>query len=87
MALPQTKIDATEARIAVLDLPEGAVWANDARSAALARFRQMGLPGPRDEYWRFTNPVDFNAPSAPEAAPFDNGDEAPIFGEIDRRHL
>ena len=84
MALPQTKIDATEARIAVLDLPEGAGWANDARAAALTRFRQMGLPGPRDEYWRFTNPADFNAPVAPEAAPFDNGDEAPIFGEIDR---
>ena len=84
MALPQARIDETEARIAALAMPEGAGWANDARRAALARFRNMGLPGPRDEYWRFTNPSDFNAPTAGEAAPFDDQDETPVFGAIDR---
>ena len=84
MALPQARTDETEARIDALSMPEGAAWATEARTAALARFRRMGLPGPRDEYWRFTNPADFNAPQAAAAAPFDSKDETPIFGEIDR---
>ena len=84
MALPQARIDETEARLAALTMPDGAGWATDARRAALARFREMGLPGPRDEYWRFTNPADFNAPLAGDAMPFDASDETPVFGAIDR---
>ncbi|MBT8412958.1 MAG: Fe-S cluster assembly protein SufD, partial [Boseongicola sp.] len=71
MALPQAKLDTTEARLARLDMPEGASWANSARQDALSRLRTMGLPGPRDEYWRFTRPDDLNAPFAPGAAVFD----------------
>jgi len=83
MALPQAKLDATEARLASLTLPKGAVWATQAREEALARFRSMGLPGPRDEYWRFTRPDTLNAPHAPEAALFE-GDENPAFCDLDR---
>ncbi|MXQ07591.1 Fe-S cluster assembly protein SufD [Alphaproteobacteria bacterium GH1-50] len=84
MALPQVKQDVTEARLQALKMPEGAGWAVEARKAALSRLTQMGLPGARDEYWRFTNPGEFNAPEAAEAPPFDDGDESPVFGEIDR---
>lgn len=87
MALPQAKLDATDARLAGLTLPESAGWAEAARTDALARLRAMGLPGPRDEYWRFTRPDDLNAPAAPEASVFDTGGEAPVFGEIDTLRL
>ena len=84
MGVPQAKMDLTEARLSALSMPEGSVWAKSARENALGRLRAMGLPGPRDEYWRFTKPEDLNAPSAPEAAIFDAGDEAPVFDGIDR---
>ncbi|MBT8417105.1 MAG: SufD family Fe-S cluster assembly protein [Silicimonas sp.] len=87
MGLPQAKTDITEARIAGLALPDGAAWARAAREDALSRFRAMGLPGPRDEYWRFTRPDDLNAPTAPEAALFDADDEEAIFADIDRLKL
>lgn len=83
MALPQAKQDLTEARLAPLRRPDGAVWANKARDEALARFRAMGLPGPRDEYWRFTRPDTLNAVDAPEAALFE-GDDNPAFCDLDR---
>ena len=84
MALPQVKIDATEARIAALDMPGGASWAAEARQDAVRRLRAMGLPGTRDEYWRFTRPDDLNAVEAPEAALFHTGGETPIFSALDR---
>jgi len=62
MAAPKrndaARLEATEARIAALDLPKGGFTA-PARAAALARFREMGLPGRRDEYWRWTDPALF----------------------------
>ncbi|WP_102107159.1 Fe-S cluster assembly protein SufD [Oceaniglobus roseus] len=82
MALPQPKADATAARTAALRMPEGAKWATAAREEALSRVNAMGLPGRRDEYWKWTRPESLVAPDAPEAAVFDAG-EAPIFGEID----
>jgi Fe-S cluster assembly protein SufD len=82
MALAQSKPDATADRIAALSLPEGG-WADGARRAALARVQEMGLPGRRDEYWKYTRPDTLNAVTAPEAAVFHN-DEAPVFGEKDR---
>ncbi|MBT8415764.1 MAG: Fe-S cluster assembly protein SufD, partial [Boseongicola sp.] len=53
---------------------------------ALSRLRTMGLPGPRDEYWRFTRPDDLNAPFAPGAAVFDPN-ETPLFNDIDRLRI
>lgn len=87
MALPQAKLDATEARIADLTVPEGVVWAKNARENAIARLRTMGLPGSRDEYWQFTRPHDLNAAIAAPAHVFDPGDESPVFGAIDRLRI
>ena len=82
MAAPQPRIDATEARLSALTLPAGG-WSAAARKDALARLRSMGLPQPRDEYWKYTRPQTLVQPEAPRAATF-KVDEAPIFGAIDR---
>jgi len=83
MALPQAKLDATEARLASVTRPDGAAWSNAARDAALARVREAGLPHRRDEYWKFTNPDTLVQAEAPEAALFDSG-ESPLYDTIDR---
>ncbi len=82
MALPQVKQDATEARIAALELPKGG-WSEAAREAALGRLRAMGLPGRRDEYWKYTRPDTLTQPEAPHAALFETG-EAPTFSAVER---
>ncbi len=79
MALAKLKSDATEARLAGLSLPEGASWADEIRRDALARLTAMGLPQRRDEYWRFTNPIDLLAPQAPQA---EIALDAPGFGDV-----
>ncbi|MBW7920806.1 MAG: Fe-S cluster assembly protein SufD [Rubellimicrobium sp.] len=84
MALANLKQEATGTRLAAAVVPPGGVWATQARRAALARVAEMGLPGRRDEYWRFTNPETLNAVQAPEAAAFDAGDEAPAFADVAR---
>ena len=83
MALLAEKNDATTDRLAHLILPGGAAWATSARGDALKRLQAMGLPGRRDEYWRFTRPDDLNAVAAPRASVFDS-DESPIFNDLDR---
>lgn len=82
MALPQIKQDATDARLAALEMPQGG-WSQAAREDALSRVRSMGLPGARDEYWKYTRPDTLVQPEAPQAALLET-DEAPIFGEVDR---
>ena len=83
MGLPAEKQDATEARIASLTMPSGAAWADAARADALARFRAMGLPGPRDEYWRFTKPAALNAIGA-QSTSFADAEPTQPFDDIDR---
>jgi len=85
MALPERKMDATEARLAVLDLPLGGCI-EPARRAALARVRAMGLPQRRDEYWKYTRPDTLVQPEPPQAALFDN-DEGPMFQDFDRLRI
>lgn len=83
-AVAQPKLTALAERQGPLSLPSGGKWAVEARSAALARLEAMGLPAPRDEYWRFTRPASLNA-AIPDPAPaFDHGGEAPVFGAVDR---
>lgn len=82
MALPQPTQDATEARIDALDLPQGG-WSNEARSAALARLRAMGLPNRRDEYWKYTRPDTLTQIDPVPAAVFD-ADETLVFDAMDR---
>jgi len=86
MAAPQAKPDATAARLAALTLPEGGAWANELRRAALDRLAAAGLPGPRDEYWRWTNPARFNAAGAPQAALFDPKEKM-TFDGVERLRL
>jgi Fe-S cluster assembly protein SufD len=83
MALPQAKIDTTEARLSSVRMPTMASWARTAHEDAMGRLRAMGLPGRRDEYWRFTDPSSLNVPEAPEASVFED-DEAPLFGGTPR---
>lgn len=86
MALPAAKQDALAARIAGLSF-DSAGWLGLARSDALARLTAMGLPGKRDEYWRYTDPTSL-AQTTPLSAPrFDAGDEAPLFDGIDQVRL
>ncbi|WP_127900247.1 Fe-S cluster assembly protein SufD [Solirhodobacter olei] len=84
MALAQAKRAATEARLEGLSLPASGAWLAQARGAALARLSEMGLPGRRDEYWRWTDPTTLAAAEAPAAALFDDGGERPAFDKIDR---
>ena len=83
VAVKQTPL---EARLAALDLPKGGFSA-PAAAAALDRLAAMGLPGVRDEYWRYTNPAELNAAGAPRAKIFEVKDEEPIFDAIDRIKL
>ncbi|WP_412504555.1 SufB/SufD family protein [Roseovarius sp. SYSU LYC5161] len=84
--LAQFKRDTTEERLAAMTLPAGAGWAAETRAAAVARVRDMGLPHPRDEYWKFTRPDTLVQPEAPGAALFTAG-EPELFHERDRVHL
>ncbi|MEI4486411.1 SufD family Fe-S cluster assembly protein [Frigidibacter sp. MR17.14] len=85
MAAPKLKDDrraeATGARIAAAPAPAGGFTA-EARAAALARLTAMGLPGRRDEYWRYTDPAALVATEVAASAPF--GEEAGIFDATDR---
>ena len=67
---------ATAARLAVLDLPKGG-FTGPARTDALARLTEMGLPVKRDEYWRYTDPVALSAPDAPDHPMWDTT-ESPV---------
>ncbi|WP_238365210.1 SufB/SufD family protein [Mesobacterium pallidum] len=82
MALPKLKADATEARLATLELPIGG-WTDTARREALARVQAMGLPARRDEYWKYTRPDTLVAPETPEAQVYEM-DEQLLFDEVDR---
>src|SRR6056297_3424514 len=84
--LAQLKRDTTEERLAGMTAPMGAGWASEARAAAQARVRDMGLPHPRDEYWKFTRPETLVEADAPHAALFDGG-EPHLFHDRARLHL
>jgi len=78
----QVKQDATNVRLAAMEMPAGAGWITDARNAAVARASAMGLPHGRDEYWKFTKPDTLVQADAPNAALFDGG-EAPLWDHLD----
>ncbi len=87
MALPQQKLDITEDRLVRVSLPESGAWLREARDAALARVRSMGLPHRRDEYWKYTRPDSLVEPAAPDAAVFDPAADDRPFDDIDRVKL
>ncbi|MCB2130044.1 MAG: SufD family Fe-S cluster assembly protein [Rhodobacteraceae bacterium] len=76
---------AAEARLATAG-PATQGFTAQARRRAVERLRGMGLPGRRDEYWKYTDPTSLNAPEAPEAAVFD-AKEAPLFAGVDAVRL
>ncbi|WP_323005527.1 Fe-S cluster assembly protein SufD [Pseudorhodobacter sp.] len=84
MAQVQKKTDALDARLAALAMPKGG-FSQAAREAALARLTQMGLPGRRDEYWRYTDPALLNADTATESEALRV--QTPIFAGRDKVHL
>lgn len=86
MALAAAKSDALSARIAGLSLLPGG-WLGAARTEALARLTAMGLPGRRDEYWRFTDPTALTTADAAVSAPSDIQGEPALFDGIDRLKL
>jgi len=83
MGLPETKQTETEARVNALTMPGGAAWAVEARNEALARVQAKGMPGRRDEYWKFTKPARLVSVDPIPAALFD-AQEVPMFDGIDR---
>ena len=85
MRKDEARLAATEARLAALSVPAGG-FTGPARADALKRLQAMGLPGRRDEYWKFTNPTELNAVEAATAEVFVN-DEPEIFGAVDRVRL
>jgi len=78
------RLAATEDRLSGLVLPAGAGWLARAREAALARVKSMGLPGKRDEYWRFTDPADLMSDAPKPAEVFQITDEPAMFMGVDR---
>jgi Fe-S cluster assembly protein SufD len=84
MGLMQVKQDQLAARLAGLTVPKGL---DGARVMAQARLQSMGLPGKRDEYWRYTDPTTLIQTDTPNAAVFDASDEAPLFDTVDRLKL
>lgn len=82
MALPEVKQTATDARLVALSLPTGGCL-EAARRAAMSRVQTLGLPGRRDEYWKYTQPDTLTQVEAPKAAVFET-DEAPMFDQFDR---
>ena len=77
------KAEALAERLEGMILPAGGAWITAARETALARLQSLGLPGKRDEYWRYTDPRNLISAEAPSAALFDPQDEAPVFGGIE----
>ena len=75
--------DATEARLAALDLPKGGFTAL-ARAEALVRLSSLGLPVKRDEYWRYTDPASLTVATARPVPLFTGAPEAELFGGRDR---
>lgn len=74
------------ARLEATPVPESGTTAA-ARAEALARLTAQGLPGPRHEYWRYTDPAPFNA-ERPEPVALDAvaGDPT-LFAGVDKLRL
>jgi Fe-S cluster assembly protein SufD len=86
MAAPKFKFNPADELISSRKMPSGGAWASAARQSALARLRAMGVPGRRDEYWKYTNPATLVQPQVTPAAAFES-DEPKVFGDIDRLKL
>lgn len=79
------RAEALAARLAGLTVDRSG-WAGAARAAAADRLAAMGLPGRRDEYWRYTDPAAFNAPEAAASGAADAATLA-VFDGLDRARM
>lgn len=79
------KADALAARLAGLAVDRSG-WAGAARGGAADRLAAMGLPGRRDEYWRYTDPAPFNAAGAGVQAAADAATPG-VFVGLDRARM
>jgi Fe-S cluster assembly protein SufD len=84
-AVTNVKQNATDARLSALSLPKSG-WSAPARVSADARLWAMGVPGRRDEYWKYTDPTSFNLASPIKAALFDPK-ESEMFSTLDRLNI
>ncbi|PKP74962.1 MAG: Fe-S cluster assembly protein SufD [Alphaproteobacteria bacterium HGW-Alphaproteobacteria-6] len=75
---------AAEAALAAWPAPKAGFTAA-ARAEAEARLRVAGLPGRRDEYWRFTDPAPLLTPEPAASAPLRV--DRPIFEGFDKLRL
>ena len=85
-AIKEQRLRTATERLAAMAMPEGSVWAREARNAALERVQSMGLPTRRDEYWRFTDPASLTA-SETDTASVLVRDESPVFGDVERLRI
>lgn len=83
MAAAAQKPDLVAAYMGRYGVPEPVSnWASTARNDAIKRFQTMGVPGRRDEYWRYTRATGFDA--AARAADMLDTDEKPVFDAVDK---
>jgi Fe-S cluster assembly protein SufD len=85
MGIAETRISQLQDRAAGLSVAESA-WNAKNRAAAVERLQSMGLPAPRDEYWRFTDPKSLNAVDAPAATLF-VAQEIDVFDRVERLQI
>ena len=64
----------------------GGKWISAARNTAAANLRAMGAPHARDEYWKYTKPDTFTAPTISPAPVFAT-DATPVFSDVDALRL
>ncbi|MEM7711502.1 MAG: Fe-S cluster assembly protein SufD [Pseudomonadota bacterium] len=68
----EAKSDPVEDRLSAM--PAGGGWLGQARDDAAGRLRAVGMPGRRDEYWRYTNPAPLTQPMPGVTGQKDVGD-------------
>ena len=61
-------------------------WSQKARESALDRLSKIGLPSPRDEYWKYTNPTELIT-EKPNISPIDDPEDANVFSELDMQKI
>ncbi len=85
MTLNEAKQGEIAARLSVVQGSKG--WLSVAKAEARHRLQAAGLPGKRDEYWRYTDPARLISATPMAAALFDVGDEPMVFETMDRLKL
>ena len=61
-------------------------WSQKARESALDRLSKIGLPSPRDEYWKYTNPTELIT-EKPNISPIADLEDANVFSELDTQKI